>query len=193
VPLICVQSKELHTGGLFIVAIWYSTNYNHERCIWQLREVTSCYSDLVVSQIHCRSLVVSSSLYSPILNIICTCLERHLHPRLQNPFGNLTLSDGSQGSKDPKNSSTALSKSRGPSPNCFKWICPRILDRCFILRNPAAHCLFHLLNIQKLDCRILLANCFKENSVWFKLIRAWTSASPKSDESSFSASALNSS
>jgi hypothetical protein len=46
------------------------------------------------------------------------------------------------------------------------------MDRSFFPRNPATHYFFHLLNLLKLGCPILLANCFKENSVCFKLIGA---------------------
>jgi len=41
VPHISVWSLKLHAGYLVIVAVWHSTNHNHESCIWQIWEVTS--------------------------------------------------------------------------------------------------------------------------------------------------------
>jgi len=46
------------------------------------------------------------------------------------------------------------------------------MDRCYFSRNPVTHTFFHLLKTLKLGCPILLANCFKENSICFKLIGA---------------------
>jgi len=99
------------------------------------------------------------------------------------------LSSGSQTLNVSKKSATAVSLCRGPSRTCFKRFCPRIMDRCFFSKNPATHTLFHLLNALLLACPILLANCFKENSVCFKLTGSLPSAPPKSDESSLSSSA----
>jgi len=56
------------------------------------------------------------------------------------------LPNGSQCSNVSKTSPTAVSLCRGPSRTCFKWFCPRIMDRCFIPRHPATHSFFHLLN-----------------------------------------------
>jgi len=103
------------------------------------------------------------------------------------------FSKGSHFSNVSKQSATAISQCRGPFCYCFKRLCPGIIDRCFFSSNPATHTFFHLLNALKLGCAILLANCFKENSVCFKLIGALPSALPKSDESSLSYSASNSS
>jgi len=83
-------------------------------------------------------------------------------------------------------SATAISQCRGPSRGCFRRFCHRIMDRCFFPAHPATHTFFHSLNVLKLGCPILLANCLKENSLCFKLIRALRSAPPKSDESSLS-------
>jgi len=85
--------------------------------------------------------------------------------------------------KVSKKSVTAVSQYKGPSLSCFKLFCPGIMDRCFFSRNPATHTFFHLFNELKLGCPILLANCFKENSICFKLIGTLPSAPPKSDES----------
>jgi len=96
------------------------------------------------------------------------------------------VSKGSHFSKVAQKSATAVSQCRGPSCCCLKRFCPGIMDRCFFSRNPTTHTFFHLLNALKLGCPILLANCFKENSVCFNLIGALPSAPPTSDESSLS-------
>jgi hypothetical protein len=67
------------------------------------------------------------------------------------------------------------------------------MDQCFFLRNPATHTLIHLLNAPKLGCPIVLASCYKEYSVCFKLIGALPLALCMSGEFSLSASASNSS
>jgi len=85
-----------------------------------------------------------------------------------------------------KKRATPVAQSRGPFHNCFWWFCPRIQNRCFLSSHPATHTFIYLLNVLKLGCPILLATCFKENSVCFKLIGAVPSALPKSDESSLS-------
>ena len=90
----------------------------------------------------------------------------------------LKFSKGSHFSKVSKNSATTISQCRGPSGCGFKQFCPGIMDQCFFSRNPATPSFFHLLNALKLGCPILLANCFKENSVCFKLIGALPSAPP---------------
>jgi len=111
-------------------------------------------------------------------NISTHC--RQIHSALSK------FSQGSQVLKVSKKSATAVSQSRGPSLSCFKRFCPGIMNRCFFSRNPASHTFFHLLNVLKLGCPILLANCFKENSICFKLIGTMPSAPPKSDKSSLS-------
>jgi len=99
------------------------------------------------------------------------------------------LTNGSQVSNVAKKSATAVSQCRGPSRTCFNQFCPLIMDRWFFSRNTATHTFFHLLNPLKLGCPILLANCFKENSVCFRLIGGLPSAPPKSDESLLSSAA----
>jgi hypothetical protein len=103
------------------------------------------------------------------------------------------LFKGCQVSKLSKIPATAVSQCRGLCGMCFKRLCPGILELWFFLRIPATHTFFHSLKVPKLGCPILLANCFKENSVCCKLIGALPSAPPKSDESSLPASASNSS
>jgi len=111
-------------------------------------------------------------------NISTHC--RRIHSALS------TFSKGRQVLKVSKNYATAVSQCGGPFRSCFGRFCPWIMDRCFLSRNPATHSFFHLLNILKLSCPILLANCFKENPFCFKLIGALPLAPPKSNESSLS-------
>jgi len=111
-------------------------------------------------------------------NISTHC--RRIHSALSK------FSKGSHFLKVSKKSATAVAQCRRSSCCCFKRFCPAIMDRCFFSRNPATHTFFHLLNALKLRCPILFANCFKENSVCFKLIGALPSAPPKSDKSSLS-------
>jgi len=80
-----------------------------------------------------------------------------------------------------KQSASSILQCRGPSQCCFKWSSPLIIHRCIFLGNPATHPFFHLLNVLKLGFPILLANCVKENSVYFMLIGALPSAPPMSD------------
>jgi hypothetical protein len=123
-------------------------------------------------------LASQTSLAHFFTNISTYC--RRIHSALSK------FSKGSQVSKVSKKSATAVSQCRGPSRSCFRRFCPQIMDRCLFSRNPATHTFFHLLKALKLGCPILLANCFKENLVWFKLSGALGSAPPKSDESSLS-------
>jgi len=93
-----------------------------------------------------------------------------------------TLTNSSQLVNGAQISATAVTQPRGPFKTCFNWFCLRIMDRCILPRNPTIHTVFHLLNALKLGCPIPVANCFKENSVCFRLIGGLPSASPKSDE-----------
>ena len=113
-----------------------------------------------------------------IKNISTHC--RQMHSALSK------FSKGSHISRVSKKSATAISLCRGPSQCCFGRFCPWIINRCFFSRNPPTHTFFHLLNIQKLRCTILLANCFKEKSVYSNLIGALPLAPPKSNELSLS-------
>jgi len=88
------------------------------------------------------------------------------------------ISQVSHISKVSKKSATGVSPCRGSSLTWFKRFCPGIIFRCLFTMNPATHTFFHLLKVLMLRCRILLASCFKENSVWSKLIRVVPSASP---------------
>jgi len=59
------------------------------------------------------------------------------------------LSKSTNGSKFlnvSKTSATTVSQCSGPSWTCFNRFCPRIMDQCFLSRNPTTHTLFHLLN-----------------------------------------------
>jgi hypothetical protein len=88
---------------------------------------------------------------------------------------------GSQVSKVSRKSATADSQCRGPSRSCFRQFCPRIIDRCFFSKNPATQTFFHLLNVLKLGCPTLLANCISKKhfrlgglaaSEWTRSVRA---------------------
>jgi len=103
------------------------------------------------------------------------------------------FTNSSQFSNVSKKFATAVSQCRGPLPTCFNRFYPWIMDRCFLSRNTATHTFFHLLNALKSGCPILLANCFKENSVCFRPIGGLPSALPKSDELSLSSAASYSS
>jgi hypothetical protein len=114
------------------------------------------------------------------------------HPSLAHFLSNIrthcgqihsALSNSSKCGQVPKDctkSATAVSLRRGPSCSCFQWFCPRIMDPCFFSSYSATHTFFHLLKalISMLGCWILLANCFKVNSVSFMLIVALPSAPP---------------
>jgi hypothetical protein len=99
------------------------------------------------------------------------------------------LNNSSQNSNVARKSATAVFQCRSLTRTCFNWFCRRIIDRCFFSRYLTTHTFFHLLNVLKLGCPILLANCFKENSICFRLIGGLPSALPKSDESSLSSAA----
>jgi len=72
------------------------------------------------------------------MNISTHC--RQIHLALSK------LSKGNQVSNGSNKSATAISQCRGTSRSCFNRFCPRIMDRCFFSRHPAAHPIFHLLN-----------------------------------------------
>ena len=91
VPHICVPSVELIAGGLVIVAVWHSTNHNHERCIWQLWEVSSHCFARTHHQISRRTLVHSPSLLPRLLNLICRFLQNHHNQLSPNPCGILKI------------------------------------------------------------------------------------------------------
>ena len=84
---ICVRDLELHTGSLVIVAIWHSTNHNHESYIWQLWEVTCRFSACKLPKIGHWSLVASPLLLRCLPTLACTILPKHLNPLSLIPFG----------------------------------------------------------------------------------------------------------
>jgi len=96
------------------------------------------------------------------------------------------VSNSSQSSNVTKIYATAVPEWSGPSWSWLKWFCPQMKDRCCFLRNPATHTFFHLLNALELACPILLANCFKEKWVCFRLTGSVVYTLPKSDKSSLS-------
>jgi len=89
----------------------------------------------------------------------------------------------SQVSEGSKISGTAVTQCREPSRSCFRWRGLQIIARCSFCKNPGTHRFFHVLKVLKLGCHILLANCFKENFFYFKLIGGVPSPLPKSDKS----------
>jgi len=106
-----------------------------------------------------------------------------IHSELSN------ISTASQILNVSKTSGTTFFHYRGPSRSCSKWLCQQRMDQCFHSQNPATHCFLHLLQVLKLDCPIHLANCFKENSVCYRLIGALSSVPPMSNKLSFLSSA----
>jgi hypothetical protein len=90
----------------------------------------------------------------------------------------LTFSNGSHDSIVSKISGNVVSQCRGPSCSCSQRFCHWILNRYFFSINPATDTFFHLLQPLKLRSCILLANCFKQNWVCFKLIVALPSIRP---------------
>jgi len=71
-------------------------------------------------------------------NISTHC--RRIHSALSK------LTSGSQFSNFTKKSAPAIFQCRVKSWNCFNRFCPRMMDRCYISRNPATHTFSHLLN-----------------------------------------------
>jgi len=186
VPHIWARSLELHPGCLVIVAVWHSMNHNHESCTWQLWEVNSRF-------LPARSPKSITSRLLPCLPFFFTVHTSlaHLFKDISTHCGQIhsplsKISRGRHVSKVSKKCVTAILQCRGPSPGCFKQFCPRIMDRCFLCRNPATHTFFNLLKTLKLGYPIQFANCFKENPVFFKLIGVLPMAPPKPDKSSLS-------
>jgi len=114
-------------------------------------------------------------------NISTHCRQIHL--------ALLKLSNGNQLSNVSKKSLTSVSQCRGSSLSCFKMLWPRKMDLCFFSKNPATYPYFHLFNALLLDWPSLLANCFKEYSVCFRLTGCVFSAPLNSNEFSLSLSA----
>jgi len=192
-PHICVGSLEGHSGCGVIFVVRHSMNYNHESGIWQLCDVTSWFLPA------CSPKSVAGWLLPPLPFFLAswtTLAHFFKKPSTQYRWMHSALSKFSkcsQVSELSRKSATVISQRRGSSRNCFKRNCPGIMDQCIFPKNPPTHTSFHLLKALKLCYPILLANCFKENSVCFKVIVTLPSAPHKSDESSLSVSASNSS
>jgi len=71
-----------------------------------------------------------------------------------------------------------------------EWFFPGIIDQCFVSRHRGTQPFFHFLREVKLGCLILSAICFKQNSVYFKLINAVPSALQIFNESLLSSGAF---
>jgi len=122
--------------------------------------------------------------------ISVTCFFKNISTHCQGMHSALSkLTNGSQFSNVTKKSATTISQCRGPSWTCFNRFYPRIMNRCFFSRNSATHTVFHLLNALKLGCPIVWVNCFKENTVCFRLIWGLPSAPLKSNKWSLSSAA----
>ena len=119
---------------------------------------------------------------------LLNCILTHCH-RIHSPLSK--ISQCSPVMKVTRTLATAVFQFRGPSCSCFKQFCPRIIDWWVFSSNQATHTFFHLLKVLKFGCPIHVANCFKENSVCFKLSRNIPPALPKSNKLSLSSSAWN--
>jgi hypothetical protein len=182
VPHIWVRSLELHAGCLVIFAVWHSTNYNREGCIWQLWEVTCWFLNHAPSQSCRRSIVALMSLLSCVTNLAPKCPHNQLNPLLPNSFSIVKTFQRQSGLESPQRLGNRLLAVQGPSRSIFKWFRPWIMDRFFFSRNPATHTFFHLLQTPMLACLILVPNCFEDDSVRFKRIEAFASVLPKSNK-----------
>jgi hypothetical protein len=72
VPHICLRGLELFRGQNHILPIRQPANHNRERCIWQLREVTSRLDARALSPVRRRSLVASPFRFPRQSNFACT-------------------------------------------------------------------------------------------------------------------------
>jgi len=86
VPHICIRGLELFGARNHILAIRHPAIHNHERCIWQLGEVTSSLFARALAQIRRWSPVASPSFFAHLPNLACTYLLKHLHPLMANPL-----------------------------------------------------------------------------------------------------------
>jgi len=90
-PYIRIQGLELVWVWIHIVAIQQPVNHNQERSIWQLWQITSGLFAHTISQICCRWLDASASLFPCLVNFPCTFLLKHLHPLPTNWFGIINI------------------------------------------------------------------------------------------------------
>jgi len=164
-------------------------NCNHECWIWQLGEDTSRRFASALAQIGRQSHVASMSFFYCLSNFTYTFLQKLLNPLPANPFSIIKIIQQQPALKCLQKICNAISQCRGLSPTWFKRFCLWITDRCLFPTIPATDTFFHRFNAPQLAWTIILAYCFKEISVWFRLISSLCSAPPKSDKSSLSSSA----
>jgi len=183
---ICVRSLQLHAACRVIVAVWHLTNHNHESCIWHLWDGTFRFFACALSQIRRRLVVALPSLLPLLPNLACTFPQNHLNLLSPNPFGIIEVFPG----QPLLESLQKIFIRRLPVQGSISLLIQTVLSwdngPMLLLEKPSHHTLLHLLNAPMLGCPILLANCFKENSICFKLIWALPSAPPKSNKSSLS-------
>jgi len=187
---IFVQRLELIVGCLVIVAVRQPTNHNHESCIWQLWDITSRIVAHTLSQIHYRSYVASVDLLPRLPNLAYTYLRKHLNPLSPNPFGILIIFHRQACLKCHQKICNRRLPVQGSISQLFQTVLSPDNGLMLLLQKPNHLHFLPLVEGTKLGCPILLANCFKENSVCFMLIGALPSAPPKSDASSLSYAAL---
>jgi len=72
----------------------------------------------------------------------------------------------------------------------FTWFWPYIMPHCLFSIYRATNGFFHILNALELGCPIHLANCSKQHSVFWRLIKSFPPALPKFDNILLSSSAL---
>ena len=150
----------------------HSTNHNDDCCIWQLRDVTYRSFARALTQIRHRSLVALPSLPPRLPNLACTFLQKHLNPLSPNPFGIIEVFQGQPLFESLQKICNCRLPMQGSISLLFQTVFSRDIGPMLLLENPATHTFSHLFNALKLGCPILLANCFKQKSVCYKLIGA---------------------
>jgi len=186
VPHICVQGLELHGGCLVIVAIRHSMNHSHERCIWQLSEVTSHSLASTLSLIRRRSFVASPSLLPNLPNLVCTFPHTHLSQLSLNSISIIKNFQWQPGLQSLRNICNSRLPVQGSISQLFLMVLSPDRWPTLLLQKPSYPYFHPLVDGTNIEMPHPLANCFKENSVCFKLIEALPSAPPKSDKWSLS-------
>jgi len=168
-------------------------NNNHENHIWQPSEVTCCLCAHAPSHIPRWWLVPSTSLILRLSNCNWTFRSHHLNVLPATPFRFMEIKQWQGVLECLQLYATALCLCCGLSQSSFHWSSHWIMNRFFFSRILATHIFFHLLDALKLGCCILLAACFKENSICFRLIGGMPAAPSKSDKSCLASAASHSS
>jgi len=162
------------TQGITTLKVVFCNSWRLPLALWHGRSrksVTGC-------MVPCFPFVIASwTMHAHVFpNISIHCHWNHTPlSKFSNrsPFSQVTIQ-----------SPTGVPQYWGSFQSCLKWVCLWIMHWCFFSRNPATNTFFHLLNVPKYGCPILLPNCFKENSVCFRLIGALPSARPVTNTSS---------